>query len=847
MRVVPFAEIPTASWNEVAATSAYAWLMHRAEWVDIETRFFVERNFSFALVEHDKVIAIQPLFLASIAQTGGLERLLHSGIHRHTGLALAPNLDRNLAHAAERCAMERIFLVADQHDVDRIQLNVHNLAPICFSLDRPEIPFWVEEDGFQLGLNFVSHGHAALPGFGTCCADQIIDLSPPRDVLFSRLNEACRRAVRKAERFELTFTVTHSPKALDTYFSLAQRSAQRTRETLPPFDYYANIMSAFEAQQLAGIAFSLWREVPIAAVFFLADRQSVSFLAGVSDPEHLEKRCNDHVHWSLAMWARARGYLRYRLGPYFPEAPADWGISKVSKFKSKFGGRSFTTIQGSFFRHLAHYRDSAHAHVDLLCSKELRPAPRTVEIAVPEVEVVQHHMQLFGLTGDHETHGGRGPLIIGSPRGADVERASTALARGAVAIALLPHVQFCSAFGATLSPVADRVPAVLHSVHGRSHAWGRLRSLHPYLEFSASQNEPPLEPVVVNQHGRAVWAWQRHGAGGILFVGTDLARDLVRYRQGDPSAVARELNREAWGFAGERPIYLYQGQLEGEAPGERHADWWCWTLRDVLRRKGIVGGPIFPNDAPGVVIVTGDDDQASLETYEAQLAELGQVPITYFLHHLTKHNRNSINRIFAGHRVEFGLHPDALATPRRYVDLFAEQAHWFERLVGRPAVALRNHGFLNDGYWDHADTWLAHRFKVSANIPGLDGRVLNGSLLPAKLVLDGRLVDHWSILTALGDGVVFVQGEKDRAAGNVVRELGKQVKNSGVPGAIVLNLHPQNIEHTQDMHTAVRELVASGFLAWTIGDLLNWFDRRTQRESERPAQVWPALLRWARR
>jgi Acetyltransferase (GNAT) domain len=854
MRIVPFAEIPRQAWNEVAIKSAYAWLMHRAEWIDIETRFFVESNFSFALVERDEIVGIQPLFLASSSQTGGFERLLHSGIHRHAGLALAPGLDGNRGHSAERCAMEQIFRVAEQYDVDRIQLSVHNLAPICCTLDRPEIPFWVEEDGFHLGLNFVASGYAALPGFATCCADQIIDLVPPTDVLFSRLDESCRRAVRKAERFGLTFRVTHSLEDLDTYFNLAKRSAQRTGETLPPFDYYESVMLAFQNQRLAGMAFSLWEDLPIAAIFFLADKQSVSFLAGVSDPDHLEKRCNDHAHWKLINWAKAQSYLRYRLGPYFPEAPTDWDISRVSKFKTKFGGRSFTTIQGSFFRHLTHYRDSAHAHVDLLCSKKITTAPGAIDVSVPEAEVVLHHLQLFGFISRRrlfgfigrncESRGEKSLVVIGSPREADVERAKDALARGRVVIALLPHAQFCSAFGASVWRSMDRAPSILQALHGRDRAWGRLRTLHPYLEFSSSDSEASLEPVVVNQRGSAVWAWRHHGAGGILLVGTDLARDLVRYRQGDPSAVVRNLNREAWGLGGERPMYLYEEQLDGEAPGERHADWWCWAIRDVLTRKGVPVEPIFPNNAPGVLVVTGDDDQAYLETYEAQLAALGEVPITYFLHPLAKHDRASMRRIFRGHRVELGLHPDALDAPHRYGELFAEQTRWFERLVGRPAVSLRNHGFLNDGYWGHAATWLAHGFKTSSNVPGLDGRILNGSLLPAKLILDGRVVDHWSILTAIGDGVVFVQGNKGREAGDVVREFGEQVKQSGVPGAIVLNLHPQNIEHTGDMHAAVRDLVANGFLAWTLGDLLMWFERGSQEAKERPARTTATSLSW---
>ena len=109
---------------------------------------------------------------------------------------------------------------------------------------------------------------------------------------------------------------------------------------------------------------------------------------------------------------------------------------------------------------------------------------------------------------------------------------------------------------------------------------------------------------------------------------------------------------------------------------------------------------------------------------------------------------------------------------------------------------------------------------------GLDGRVLNGSLLPARMAFDGTLTDHWSILTAIGDGVVFIQGRQGRAAGDVVRKLGRRVRDSGVPGIVVLNLHPQNIELTEDMHVAARELVQDGFVAWTMSEMIDWFRAR---------------------
>jgi hypothetical protein len=481
----------------------------------------------------------------------------------------------------------------------------------------------------------------------------------------------------------------------------------------------------------------------------------------------------------------------------------------------------------------------------------VKPSGPMLVGSIPDAdrEVTAHHLRLFGIDALDETGSTGAVAIIARPHSADAEGAKRMLADGNPVIALNPSAEFCAQFGVRVKPVADRAPSILRALQGSGRRWGRLRTLHPRAEFLPEDDAKRLEPLLVDEHGRAAWTWQDAGSTGMLFIGTEFAQDLIRYRQGDPSATSGAADRTAWGFAFERPVYLYEEQLAGEAPGERHADWWCWALREVLCRKGVAAGPIFPNDAPGVVVMTGDDDQAYLESYEAQLAALGPLPITYFLHPLTRHDAGSMQRIFAGHRVELGLHPDALEEPRRYAELFAEQARWFEKLVGRPAVSLRNHGFLNDGYWGHAPVWQANGFTMSSNLPGLDGRMLNGSLLPARLVLGGRVADHWSVLTAIGDGVVFGHGKQYADAGDVVRELGHKVKESGVPGAIVLNLHPQNIESTRGMHRAARDLVEDGFLAWTLGDLIDWFAKREPvRRSlsgtrERPEE-WTSSGNW---
>ncbi|MDB5421681.1 MAG: hypothetical protein JWR59_1628, partial [Brevundimonas sp.] len=164
--------------------------------------------------------------------------------------------------------------------------------------------------------------------------------------------------------------------------------------------------------------------------------------------------------------------------------------------------------------------------------------------------------------------------------------------------------------------------------------------------------------------------------------------------------------------------------------------------------------------------------------------------------------------------------------PERYGALLDEQVRWFRTLTGRKPQLVRNHGFLNDGYWGHLPHWRRNGIWGSSNLPGFVGRVLNGSLLPARMAYDGLLTEHWSLLTAIGDGVRFAGGHTDEESAQIVRDTADQVLASGTPGVLALNLHPQNVSETRAMHVMVKRLAAEGFQAWNLGQCLAWFEAK---------------------
>lgn len=369
MKVVAFDALSPQQWDAACRASGWAWLFHQHAWVTLEDRCFGHRNRSFALVDQESVVGVFPLYVSENG-IGWIERLLHSGIHRHTGLALVDGLPALKVTEAWPAAMSQVMAVAADERVDRIQLNSQNLSPFNLGSRREEVPAWVRDYGFELGLNFGPNGMLPVPGMSTCCADQIVDLAGEEPALFDRLDPNCRKAVRKAQTSGVVFEESYADDELTVYRSLAQLAAERTGEQLPRDEYFEVLRRQLKPLGQIATLYASHGGAPVAAVLLAIDKGAVSYLGGVSHPEYLPMRVNDFLHWSAMRWARSRGHRYYRFGPVFPEVPDDWPIAKVSAFKKKFGARSVTTIQGSKFLKPEKYLDGGIAHLSRLCAPE---------------------------------------------------------------------------------------------------------------------------------------------------------------------------------------------------------------------------------------------------------------------------------------------------------------------------------------------------------------------------------------------------------------------------------------------------------------------------------------------
>jgi hypothetical protein len=803
MKIVAFDAVSAVQWNDVCDRSEDAWLFHRHEWVEIEAEHFAMKNLSFAIADgRGTLIGVQPLYLRENGLGTWSEQTIDCGVHRHTGLALIPEFAGPEVRAARRLAMNHLDELAAAERVDRIHLNCQNLAPRNLSGRREEIPFWVMEDGYHLGLHFGPNGFLPVPGMATCCADQIVPLAGrSEEDLFAALDEACRRAVRKAQRSGLTIVVAAEPEAVEAYYQIALSSSKRTGETLPDSSYYSAIHRTFAGGGRSRFLFARQAGRPMGGLLLLIDKGAVSFAAGASVPEGLPLRVNDFLHWSAIAFARAQGYAHYRLGPVFPELPPDWPIARVSRFKKKFGGANVSIIQGSRFRRPARYVSAAPGEVARLSGRGFNG------VATAAVdEGLGHVLRCYGV-----------PTVQGMPT-----------------VSLNGRHETCPVLVITDGSAAERLglkakpepPGAWCYARPRWSIFGKdrpaYRALLPHVSFSGDG----LEPVWVSDEGRPVVAWHGEPGDRRLVVGLDVENEIVRYWQGDPERADAPGSKARFGFDTERANYLFDDHVTPRLATHPWADYLGFLVAEGWSR--LSGLPLvepLPNGAKGAVILTGDDDQAWLETYAEQRRVLGDLAFTYLLHPLTRHTPETLASL--GPTAEFGLHPDALDRPDDYEALCREQALWIEKLCGRKVRVVRNHSYLSRGYLGHVRAWEDNGLELDVNYSAADGTAMTGSFLPMRVRrADGSWSEHLSLLTAFGDGMIFALGLSDREAARRVRRLARQIESS-VPGVVVLNLHPQNIARTRRLHRAAVALGRrSGWVTLGLETYLEWLRAR---------------------
>lgn len=139
------------------------------------------------------------------------------------------------------------------------------------------------------------------------------------------------RAIRKAERSEVTVRLDRSAEGMSLYYELHCLTRKRQGVPVQPRRFFEHLWSGLIAGGKGFIALAEHRGVPIAGAVFLGWNRHLIYKYGASDPTAWRLRPNNLLFWKVMEWACADGY-----------AVLDFGKTELSNrglrdFKTRWG------------------------------------------------------------------------------------------------------------------------------------------------------------------------------------------------------------------------------------------------------------------------------------------------------------------------------------------------------------------------------------------------------------------------------------------------------------------------------------------------------------------------------
>jgi hypothetical protein len=169
--------------------------------------------------------------------------------------------------------------------------------PEALDLVRDRLVRLVRERGWRHveirgGKSFQSTSDSATKFYG-----HTLDLRHRVEELANRFDGAVRRAIRKAERSDISVLVARSRQAIDDFYRLHVQTRRRHGLPPQPASFFLNIYEHIIKPGLGFIVLARRGSRPIAAAVFFRFGKNATYKYGASDKRFQEFRANNLVIW----------------------------------------------------------------------------------------------------------------------------------------------------------------------------------------------------------------------------------------------------------------------------------------------------------------------------------------------------------------------------------------------------------------------------------------------------------------------------------------------------------------------------------------------------------------------
>jgi hypothetical protein len=321
-----------------------------------------------------------------------------------------------------------------------------------------------------------------------------------------------------------------------------------------------------------------------------------------------------------------------------------------------------------------------------------------------------------------------------------------------------------------------------------------LEKLQFFGEY-ALYNSNNITPIITKEKKGILVAEKQVGNGKLIIYGYDVAENIILLRQGNRFLLKND--REI-----DRANFLFEGLIDKGKECIPQADIHLKLFGNIvlLASKTILPRLwYFPDDNDALLLLTGDGEFTSIETYKRQLHIIlkHRGTITYFLMNDSPINRRFYKK-YLNRGIDFSIHPDAVTVKKDYKKEFIDHFYDFRARYGKYPLTVRNHRVFHFGYVEPAKLWAKFGIKMNFNYMIADGNYLTSSGLPMRGIdEDGNILNIYSQLTQITDKRVMYSNKTLNERCRVTIQRLMDAKNY-FNTVVTLLMHPAHIDTTRE-------------------------------------------------
>ena len=158
-----------------------------------------------------------------------------------------------------------------------------------------------------------------------------VDLRSDLETIWKGINEAARRAIRKAEKDGVAVSIAEDEETVRAFFDMHFRSRKYKYHLLAqPYQFFQNIWRLILERGNGALMVATYEGEVIAGTLYLEWQDKLFYKFNASVPAHLSHRPNDLLVWKGIQHAKEKGlsYLDFGL--------SDWDQDALLQYKRKF-------------------------------------------------------------------------------------------------------------------------------------------------------------------------------------------------------------------------------------------------------------------------------------------------------------------------------------------------------------------------------------------------------------------------------------------------------------------------------------------------------------------------------